>query len=87
MENTELNKAEQREVSDEIGNQVLVHNRMHLTHTEAIRRIMIRLVDLEQLEEATVKARSTSETDVTEEKEIPQEEVSSKGSSRHKKLR
>lgn len=60
---TERNKSALREVKYELGDQVLVYNRVNLRHTEAIRRIIIRIVDLEQLDAEIAKPRSNSETE------------------------
>lgn len=69
-EATERNQAALRESNGEIGDQVLVHNGMNFTHTEVIRRIIIRLVKLEQLEVAPANKSSNSESEGSEEEEI-----------------
>lgn len=65
----------------------MVHNGVHLSHTEAIQRIMIRLVDLEQLYVVPAKYFIDIEMDGSDEEEIPQEKVSNKDSGRHSEKR
>lgn len=60
---TEWHEASLREKNDAIGNKVLIHNLLYLTHTQAIRKIMILLVQLKKLNEAPAIDFSNIETD------------------------
>lgn len=53
------NKVEIREANNVICYQGLVHIEVKSGHTEAIRRIMIRLVDLEKLDVSLAEYRSS----------------------------
>lgn len=64
---TERNENSLREASDALWNQVLVHRAVNLTHTQAIRRIIMLMVDLELLDTEVTKTRGNSEPDSTEE--------------------
>lgn len=67
--------------------QELVHNVVSVTHTESIRRIIIRLVYLEKLDVAPDDGRRSRESEQSAEEEIILEKVSTYYSERRSRKR